>query len=857
MESWNSITEVTLASGSYSWTIPSAANCILRFSDKKFPEINFNYQILGDKPTFGNVFKMTFENGAVNDITWGNSGTGKDYTLYVSRNDGDNYAKFNGLWNAITVEDYPSINLSEDWTMQGDFLIENTTGVMNTKPVLLEKISTIYYNKNYSISFNNDGLNKLRFAYTLENNSTLYLDVDAGITNNNWYTFYFARSVENNIAEARVYDQDGTLLGSNSRQLNGEGNVLTGAGDLYIGSGEFNSNEKCLQGGLDNIVISDTYSEDLLIYTFANVPYISNIPDQTIAEGESFTSIPLDDFVSDSDNSDSELTWTYSGNTELTVAIDADRIATITTPNTSWTGSETIVFKATDPDGYFGTKTVEFAVLPYDLELTNPDGGEFVTVGSVCEINWVNTAISEIKIEYSINNGTDWTEIINNFPSSSGSYNWTIPNEISDECLIKISDVSNSSIFDISDSAFEIGEISNSTGGPYTVDGNTVLLLHFDNNLNEESHNYTLSNHGITKTYVTNPISDLNDVIYFDNSNSSNDSYVTVPNTAGEMSLDGNWTIEFWFYIESWDQSYNNWPVPILLPTTGFESNYCLELPSTDEYLKYVFTGNNGNIGLYSSQNSITTGRWYHVALINDYDNLTSKLMLHDLSFQKLEEKSANYAAGTSISTALENLRIGAGLFTENHFNGYIDELRISNVVRNFDNVFRANFTSNISSGTNPLEVSFFDISTQGEASINQWSWDFGDGTNSTLQNPEHTYDTEGVYSVAVTVTDQNGNSDTETKTDYITVTNVETDINDNFTDNDLFTIYPNPSNMNVYISAPEDVNLSIFNIAGQKMIEKKNFINGEIDISEFSNGIYMVIFSSNKGMVNKKLIKK
>ena len=42
--------------------------------------------------------------------------------------------------------------------------------------------------------------------------------------------------------------------------------------------------------------------------------------------------------------------------------------------------------------------------------------------------------------------------------------------------------------------------------------------------------------------------------------------------------------------------------------------------------------------------------------------------------------------------------------------------------------------------------------------------WDFGDGTTSTQKNPLHTYTTAGYYEVALTVTDDDGGSDTDTK---------------------------------------------------------------------------------------------
>ncbi|MCP3919278.1 MAG: PKD domain-containing protein [bacterium] len=77
-----------------------------------------------------------------------------------------------------------------------------------------------------------------------------------------------------------------------------------------------------------------------------------------------------------------------------------------------------------------------------------------------------------------------------------------------------------------------------------------------------------------------------------------------------------------------------------------------------------------------------------------------------------------------------------------------------------------ADFSASPTSGVTPLAVAFSDLSTGGP---NAWSWDFGDGGTSTLQNPGHLYGTPGDYTVILTVTAAGG-IDTETRVDYISV---------------------------------------------------------------------------------------
>jgi YVTN family beta-propeller protein len=82
-----------------------------------------------------------------------------------------------------------------------------------------------------------------------------------------------------------------------------------------------------------------------------------------------------------------------------------------------------------------------------------------------------------------------------------------------------------------------------------------------------------------------------------------------------------------------------------------------------------------------------------------------------------------------------------------------------------------ADFSSNVTSGDEPLNVSFTDRST-GNPEV--WNWDFGDGNSSTVRNPIHTYKLKSNIALPsenyyVTLTVSNS-KDTSSKTSSITV---------------------------------------------------------------------------------------
>ena len=154
--------------------------------------------------------------------------------------------------------------------------------------------------------------------------------------------------------------------------------------------------------------------------------------------------------------------------------------------NVKGLGGSNAVGYAVGANGYL-VKYFRGPITP-QITVVSPNGGENWTVGSVRQIVWNAQAVSTVKLEFSTNNGATWN-FIGTAPAMAnlrvnknseqlefviegemGVYNWTIPNTPSNQCLVKVSDNSNPSVYDVSDNVFTI---STGVSGP-------VLQFNYD-----------------------------------------------------------------------------------------------------------------------------------------------------------------------------------------------------------------------------------------------------------------------------------------------------------------------------------------------------------------------------------------
>ena len=164
-----------------------------------------------------------------------------------------------------------------------------------------------------------------------------------------------------------------------------------------------------------------------------------------------------------------------------------------------------------------------------------------------------------------------------------------------------------------------------------------------------------------------------------------------------------------------------------------------------------------------------------------------------------------------------------------------------------------ADFSGNPLSGFFPLLVNFSDLTS---GTVSQWTWYFGDGGTSAMQNPGHTYLNSGNYTVSLKSTGPGG-SDSIAKVNYITVLVGIEELN-----TEILKVYPNPCNDYLMISSKEAVrSIKMADIIGN--IVKDEFLqcpapcDRKINMIDLHPGIYFCrIIMEDGSMVLIKVLK-
>ena len=78
------------------------------------------------------------------------------------------------------------------------------------------------------------------------------------------------------------------------------------------------------------------------------------------------------------------------------------------------------------------------------ITIVSPLGGEKFIAGSTQKISWqTSSSIGYVKIEYSLDNGKEWIELVKNMKmdTTAESYEWEVPCTPTTKAKIRVSDV--------------------------------------------------------------------------------------------------------------------------------------------------------------------------------------------------------------------------------------------------------------------------------------------------------------------------------------------------------------------------------------------------------------------------------
>jgi RHS repeat-associated protein len=273
--------------------------------------------------------------------------------------------------------------------------------------------------------------------------------------------------------------------------------------------------------------------------------------------------------------------------------------------------SETCTVRVSDTDHLNDTFDIMEGLFrirqPDSITVTAPNGGEEIWAGFDYDITWTSTgSIANVKIQYSSNNGTDWTDIAPATPND-GSYQWQAGTNLNSNSLIRIMDIDNDPS-DSSDAVFSI----------VTPPSLTLTSPNGGENWNGGSiHNIAWTSEGsianVTLQYSTDNGANWTDII---GSTPNTGSYSwTVPASTGSQCI-----VQISDDISGATDS-SDAPFAILLPSTitiitpnGGENWSAL----SDQTITWTDSGSFANVHIdYSSDDGAT---WHSVAVSTPND---------------------------------------------------------------------------------------------------------------------------------------------------------------------------------------------------------------------------------------------
>lgn len=333
-------------------------------------------------------------------ITWSAQGN-NDFSIFLSTDDG-------ATWEQKLIGDLPRIARSWNWVIPSDFPVGSTYRIR------------IIDNKNIDLA------DQMEASFSVREGTVITDQVT-------W------RNVC--VGEGAWFYVRATGAGELSYQWKKNGVEIEGA------TGE--------ELQLENLTMADNLAEftcaitgdcgtiesaPALLKVFTSAVIVQDLENDTTCVGGSA------EFRVVAEGSNLTYTWYYRSFSGQNRTIDQDTSVLVITNVTEddlgsyWCDVNSSCGKST-------TRTRFLIVPDPSVEVLAPaTWNEEVAAGSQYAITWKRYCISSVKIEYSTDGGSGWTEITGSADAAAGRYLWNVPTINADRCFIRISDADDGSV---------------------------------------------------------------------------------------------------------------------------------------------------------------------------------------------------------------------------------------------------------------------------------------------------------------------------------------------------------------------------------------------------------------------------
>ncbi len=174
------------------------------------------------------------------------------------------------------------------------------------------------------------------------------------------------------------------------------------------------------------------------------------------------------------------ITWTYSNVDNIKIEYSLNNglnwiVISASTPASAlsyaWTvpsiGSSQVKVRITNTLQFTQDESNTVFTIPEPtVDVVYPNGGESFGAGTGQYIEWLTTGVSTLKVQYTTNNGSSWTDV-GSFNALDGYCNWSMPTTITSQARIRAFNIENSVNRDSSLANFSIVSTSSLTTDKY------------------------------------------------------------------------------------------------------------------------------------------------------------------------------------------------------------------------------------------------------------------------------------------------------------------------------------------------------------------------------------------------------